>query len=98
YLLGKVRINPADAIFKVLQKLESVGAKVAGIPCNTSHAPEIFDVLMKRLKENGNHIEVVNMIKEVAFFIKKYYPKVYSLGILGTNGTIHSGVYTKILE
>jgi len=98
FLLGNERINPADAIFKVLQKLESVGVEVAGIPCNTFHAPEIFDVLIKRLKENRNHIEVVHMIKEVASFIKKYYPHVNSLGILGTNGTVYSRIYTKILQ
>lgn len=98
FLFGNERINPADAIFKVLQKLESLGVEVAGIPCNTFHAPEIFDVLIKRLKENRNHIKVIHMIKEVAFFIKKYYPDVNSLGILGTNGTVYSGIYTKVLE
>ncbi len=98
YLLGQVQINPAEAIFKILQNLESIGAEVAGIPCNTSHAPEIFDVLMKKIKGNGSHIEVVHMIKEVAFFIKEYFPGVERLGILATNGTVHSGVYTRILE
>ncbi len=98
YLLGKIKINPADSIIKILQKLELVGVEVAGIPCNTSHAPEIFEVLIERLKANDNHIEIVHMIKEVALFIKKYYPNVHNVGILGTNGTVHSRVFTKILE
>jgi aspartate racemase len=98
YLLGKETINPARSIFKILQKLEIIGVEVAGIPCNTSHVPEIYDVFIGKLRETRRRIEIVHMIKEVAFFIKQYYPSVKNVGILGTNGTVHSGVYTRILK
>jgi aspartate racemase len=98
YLLGKTKSNPANAILKVLHELELAGAGVAGIPCNTAHATEIFDILIERLRENGSQIEVVHMIKAVSAFIKKYFPGIDKVGILGTSGTFYSGVYTKIFE
>jgi len=98
YLLRKQKTNPAGPIFEVLKKLELVGVAVVGIPCNTAHVPEIFDVLNGKLRGNSIQIEIVHMIEEVGLFIKQYYPSVHNVGILGTNGTVHSGVYTKILE
>ena len=45
YLLGRVPENPAYAILEQLRLLAAAGATVAGIPCNTAHAPAIFDVI-----------------------------------------------------
>ncbi|MGM0497436.1 MAG: aspartate/glutamate racemase family protein, partial [Bacteroidota bacterium] len=45
FLLGQSETNPAFAVSEVIQKLHDVGATHIGIPCNTMHAPEIFDTL-----------------------------------------------------
>lgn len=98
YLMGKADVNPAHAIYKIIQKLELIGADVVGIPCNTVYAPEIFNVLTNSLYGNGNNVEIVHMIEEVSSFTIAHYPDVKNIGILGTNGTFHTGIYTKILE
>jgi len=98
YLLKKKTINPAIPIFNILESLELFGASVVGIPCNTAHAPEIFDVLVQKLRQSAKRIEILHMVEEVACFIKQYYPTVNNVGILATNGTVHSCVYTKILK
>ncbi len=50
YLEGKVDVNPGLAIAGVLKRLEEAGATVAGIPCNTAHAPGIFSFIEKELQ------------------------------------------------
>ncbi|MCF8361688.1 MAG: hypothetical protein K9G70_03605 [Prolixibacteraceae bacterium] len=44
YLLKKSGPNPADSIARILITMESVGVKIAGLACNTAHAPEIFNI------------------------------------------------------
>jgi len=41
YLNNEVPENPAFAIKKIVKMLHEVGAQCIGIPCNTSHVPEI---------------------------------------------------------
>ena len=41
FLLGENSRNPAHAISRNLLDLKALGVTVAGIPCNTAHAPAI---------------------------------------------------------
>ncbi len=93
FLLGKSPKNPAFSIVRILLKLDAFGATVAGIPCNTAHAPPIFERIEQELKENRSGLALLNMIEEVAVLIKKEFPKVKKTGILGTNGVFVSRVY-----
>ena len=61
YLMGRDPDNPATAIAKVLLKLEKLGATVAGIPCNTAHADEIFKVITQTLHNADAQIHLINM-------------------------------------
>jgi len=45
FLLGETDVNPAYAISRIIMKLRQVGADVVGIPCNTAHAPSIFNLI-----------------------------------------------------
>jgi aspartate racemase len=98
YLLGIVKENPAKPMLDVLLHLEAIGVDVVGIPCNTAHAPEIFNTLVKGLKEKNDRIQVMHMIKEVAAFLKEYGPKFRNVGVLATNGTVTCNVYGRILK
>lgn len=51
FLLGQTNINPANAISKIIRKLEQIGVGVAGIPCNSVHSPRIFDGILKKLRK-----------------------------------------------
>lgn len=98
YLTGKVKINPAYAIAKVLLKLQETGVTVAGIPCNTAHSGKIFNVIKTELKKNKNPITVLHMIEETVLFIKENYPNLTKIGILSTTGTYNSSIYKSHLE
>ena len=98
YLLGKEKKNPAFAIAEVILELEELGAKVAGIPCNTAHAEGIFGVIQDQLHRAGSSIEVLHMINETVSFIASTFPHITRVGVLSTTGTYLSGVYNKALK
>ena len=93
YLSGRIKENPGNVIAQILFDLESMGCSVAGLSCNTAHAPQIFGVIQKKLSEKNSSIKLLHMINEVGVFIKLYYPEVTNVGILGTNGTYYSNLY-----
>jgi aspartate racemase len=98
YLIGRVDENPAYAIVKVLLKMETIGATVAGIPCNTAHSIGIFNVVEEELKKAGSSLKLLNMVNETISFIAEKHPTISKIGILSTTGTYKSGVYSKSLE
>ena len=97
FLIGKVKTNPAFAIVEVLLKLQNVGAKVAGIACNTAHSKEIFNTVLSELKKYKSPIKVLNMIEETVSFISNNYPAITKVGVLSTTGTYKFGIYEKPL-
>jgi len=98
FLLGKTNINPAYAIFKIIRKLEEMGASVVGIACNSAHSPKIFDIIIEELKKTDSSIKLLHMITEVAKFIRENYPKIRNIGVLCTTGTDKTKLYPNILE
>ena len=98
FLVGDIKENPAYAIFDVIRKLESIGAYVIGIPCNTAHACEINDVLKKALQDVQSEVTLLHIAKEVANTITDTHPQIKKVGLLCTTGTYKTGMYSKILE
>jgi len=97
FLLGREKINPGYAIAQVLLKLEAAGATVAGIPCNTAHAPEILEVVSEELKARKSKLQLVHLIKTSADHLRINYPD-KRIGILSTTGTRRTGLYKNALE
>ena len=98
FLLGETDVNPAYAISRIIMKLQQVGADVAGIPCNTAHAPSIFNLIQAELVKNNCRIKLLNMIEEVVAYIIRTYPNVGRIGVLSTNGVYQTRIYQNILE
>lgn len=98
YLEGIIKQNPADAITKVILKMESIGVTIAGIPCNTAHSDGIFDIVLEQLQTAKSSVKLLNMIEESIAFIKNKYPEIKNIGVLSTTGTYKSGVYSKLLK
>ncbi len=97
YLLGEVAENPACALADVIRKLETLGATAVGIPCNTAHAPRIFDVLLAELARTGSRVRLLHMIRETARFLAETLPGVQRVGVLSTTGTARAGIYPTVL-
>jgi aspartate racemase len=98
FLLGQSNDNPAFGILEVIAKLEGVGASVVGIPCNSAHAPSIFDVVAQELNKRNSSIKLLNMIHETVRFLHDRQPRVKALGVLSTAGTHQTGIYTESLS
>ena len=98
FLRGIVKINPALAMAKQLIQLSKMGAEVAGIPCNTAHAPQIFGDIRAELEEAGCAIQLLHMIEETAVYIQTTHPTIKKVGILSTTGTYKTEIYPTILE
>jgi aspartate racemase len=90
-------ISVPGTIAEVL-RLETVGAGVVGIPCNTAHAPQIFDIMTAELDKSGSTARLLHMIEEIAGFIRRRFPKIETVGVLSTTGTQIAGVYPHYLE
>lgn len=81
--------TPALCICESGKKLESFGAELLLIPCNTSHY--FYDYIQEQL-----NVPVVNMITETAReCLKNGYTKI---GVLATTGTCNTHTYDRELD
>ena len=97
FLLGKEKMNPGFAIAEIAMELEKSGANVIGIPCNTAHSPEIFNLIQKQLSDNGSQIKLLHMIHQTVEFIKTSFPA-SKIGVLCTTGTKNTHLYKNVIE
>lgn len=98
FLEGNAIINPAFSIAAIIRKLELAGAHVVGIACNTSHAPGIFDVIKEELDKAGTRVNLLNMPFETCRYIRENYKQASRIGLMTTNGTYRTGVYSDLLR
>ena len=98
YLLGRVAENPAYPILEQLRLLAEAGATVAGIPCNTAHAPAIFDVIRAGVAEFARPLRLLHMIDETAIHLATCHPTLRVVGVLSTTGTWRTRLYPAALE
>jgi aspartate racemase len=83
--------DPTLALYSTCKKLESGGADVVAIPCNTAHA--YVDRIQRYLS-----IPIVNILTETVDYIRKCHPEIRKVGVLATSGTIASGLYQEALR
>ncbi len=97
YLLGDVDENPGYAIARIALALERAGASVAGIPCNSAHAPVIFDVIRQQLAEAGSGLRLLHMIEETAGYLAMLPHPPTRVGVLSTTSVFRLGLYRDAL-
>jgi len=93
YINGEVTENPGIAIAKICIELSKAGATIAGIPCSTAHAPEIFNCILNELTRSECKLKIVNMIDETIKYISQILPHGSLVGILTTTGAYKQKVY-----
>jgi aspartate racemase len=90
-------VNPAIAITEIALELAGLGATVTGLPCNTAHAPAIFDVVVRNLKEAGSSLRLLNILDETVSYLQAEFGPRASVGVLGTRATHELGLYSNRL-
>ncbi len=98
FIEGREEVNPAYSIVRVIDKLQYAGAEVVGIACNSSHMPEIYEVVLEELGRLNSRVKLLHMPFETCRYIKGQYPQVRRVGVMSTNGTYKSGIYARILQ
>jgi aspartate racemase len=94
---GRVTVNPAFRIAAIILQLEKAGAEVAGIACNSSHIPAIYDVIQDELAKAQSSIQLLHLPGETVRYLKHNYPQVRKVGLMTTNGTYRSRLYYDLL-
>jgi aspartate racemase len=79
--------SPLPELIRAGKRLEEAGADFIIIPCNTAHY--FLEPLQKELR-----VPILNMIKLSAGKTKSLYPKIKRAGLLATEGTVRSGLYS----
>jgi aspartate racemase len=97
FLLGQEPRNPAYPILDQLRLLADMGATVAGIPCNTAHAPAIFDVIRAGVASFARPLRLLHLIDETADYLAGRYPDLRTVGVLSTTGTWRARLYPDAL-
>lgn len=94
----------AQVFERASRALDGVRA-VAGVPCNTFHAPGIYDVFARTVREGNLPVQLVHMLDETVALIGNVLGKQpgsggggEKIGILCTLGTRKSGVYDRLLS
>lgn len=103
FLLGKDVPDPVAGMLRVFRMTGAAlvvesRAAVAGVPCNTFHAPPILERFERALQAEGLPIRLVHMLRETAGMIGNLTPRVSRVGVLSTTGTRATGVYRAILR
>ncbi|MGI9174469.1 MAG: aspartate/glutamate racemase family protein [Rhodothermales bacterium] len=98
FLNGHSDENPADAITEIARRLDTAGATVAGIPCNTAHVPVIFDPVVERLQAEGRGLRLLHMIDEAVEEVERQEPRLHRVGVLSTDAVRRLGLYRDRLE
>jgi aspartate racemase len=98
YLLDSSKPNPGYAMAAQTLALEKSGAQLAAIPCNTAHAPVIFDCMRAELKAAGSQVQFLNMLQETMDHIRRHHGDLQRIGVLSTTGTWRVKLYPFYLE
>ncbi|MFO8233258.1 MAG: amino acid racemase [Longimonas sp.] len=98
FLFGEIDTNPAYALADVLRLLDDAGAVVAGMPCNTAHAPSIFDTIVQETRRTGHQVELLHMIEETVEFMQATMPHIETVGTLSTQAVYELNLHRTPLE
>lgn len=90
--------DPAAGLVACFGKLAMLGATVVGIPCNTAHAPAIYDRVRQRVLELYPSVVLLNMVDETCRELNRLFPQGAVIGLMATLGTHASGLYREYLD
>lgn len=87
YLTGN-GADPAPYIRDIIVQLQQMHVDVICIPCNTAHAPRLYEQYSR-----GIRTPIIHMVAETASYVTQQYGHIKTVAILGTDGTRVGGAY-----
>lgn len=91
-------LSPVPAMVEVLRRLDLVGCAVAGIPCNTAHAPVLLDRLREALEIEGRKLRLLHIVDTIVAMVQERVPGAQVVGVLATTSAIESRLHDVGLE
>jgi len=88
-ILGQAQ-DPAPVLRAAARRLESWGAELIVIPCNTAH-------FYHQAVEDAVGVPVLSIMRETALLIRSEHPQVSRVGVLASTGTLNTGLYRQAL-
>lgn len=90
--------SPVPPMLDVLRTLDDAGCAVAGVPCNTAHAPALFDALTAGLAAEGRALRLVHIVDAIVEAIEEEHAGVQRVGVLATDSSIENHLHQIGLE
>ena len=98
FILGRCPENPGLAIAQVATMLDALGCTVAGMPCNSAHAPAIIDIVTGELRQHGSSMQLLHLIEEAVATAQTMAPNPPRIGVLSTYAVHNTGLYRQQIE
>jgi aspartate racemase len=98
FLMDPSQPSPVPPLTAIARQLDDLGATVAGIPCNTAHAPAIFDAVSKQLRDAGHQLRLVHMIDEAVRHVQRTYADLRRIGTMATLAVHRLKLYRTAIE
>lgn len=83
--------SPRAALVEAAKRLEAAGADIIAMPCNAAHH------YLPQMREAVG-IPILDMIAETSRAFHRRLPGAGTVGLLASDGTVHSRIYHKALE
>jgi len=90
--------NPVPAMLEILRRLDDAGCAVAGVPCNTAHAPALYDLLVDTLAAEGRSLRVIHIVDAIVDHVREIAPGVERVGVLATDASLEARLHEIGLE
>ena len=90
--------SPVPALLEILRRLGDAGAAVAGIPCNTAHAPALYDRLVDGLASDGRELALLHIVDAIVARLDELAPDAERVGVLATDSSIANRLHEIGLE
>jgi aspartate racemase len=90
--------SPVPAMTEILRRLDDAGCSVAGIPCNTAHAPVLFDRLAETLEREGRRLRLLHIVDAIVAITRERVPGAHLVGVLATDSSIEHRLHDVGLE
>lgn len=90
--------NPIPALMEVLRRLDDAGCVVAGMPCNTAHAPVLFDRLREGLRHEQRDLRLLHIVEAIVDHLAEVAPDAQTIGVLATDSSLATRIHGIGLE